>query len=87
MKLYALFTLHETGWGTRAGIGDPTKATAATDAGGIGVSVVQEKAYFDAPTSPTQYSGSQSSYQQPAVQMQTAYSPQAAFGGQTTYAR
>jgi hypothetical protein len=22
MKLYALFTLHETGWGTRAGIGD-----------------------------------------------------------------
>ena len=24
MKLYALFTLHETGWGTRAGIGDRT---------------------------------------------------------------
>lgn len=22
MKLYALFTLHETGWGTRAGIGN-----------------------------------------------------------------
>ena len=22
MKIYALFTLHETGWGTRAGIGD-----------------------------------------------------------------
>jgi hypothetical protein len=22
MKLYALFTLHETGWGTRAGVGD-----------------------------------------------------------------
>jgi hypothetical protein len=22
MKLYALCTLHETGWGTRAGIGD-----------------------------------------------------------------
>lgn len=22
MKLYALFTLHETGWGTRTGIGD-----------------------------------------------------------------
>lgn len=87
MKLYALFTLHETGWGTRAGIGDPTKATAATDAGGIGVSVVQEKAYFDAPNSPTPYSGSQSSYQQPAVQMQTAYAPQAAYGGQTAYAR
>lgn len=22
MKVYALFTLHETGWGTRAGVGD-----------------------------------------------------------------
>ena len=22
MKIYALFTLHETGWGTRSGIGD-----------------------------------------------------------------
>jgi len=31
MKVYALFTLHETGWGTRAGIGDPTAATAAAD--------------------------------------------------------
>jgi hypothetical protein len=26
MKLYALFTLHETGWGTRQGIGEPEKA-------------------------------------------------------------
>jgi hypothetical protein len=33
MKIYALFTLHETGWGTRAGIGDPTAATAAADSG------------------------------------------------------
>lgn len=32
MKLYALFTLHETGWGTRAGIGDASAATAAMDA-------------------------------------------------------
>ncbi|GJJ06405.1 hypothetical protein Clacol_000596 [Clathrus columnatus] len=31
MKLYALFTLHETGWGTRAGIGDASAATAAMD--------------------------------------------------------
>ncbi|KAH9919480.1 glycosyltransferase family 2 protein [Epithele typhae] len=31
MKIYALFTLHETGWGTRAGIGDATAATAAAD--------------------------------------------------------
>lgn len=33
MKLYALCTLHETGWGTRAGIGDIAAATAAIDAG------------------------------------------------------
>jgi len=32
MKLYALCTLHETGWGTRAGIGDASAATAAVDA-------------------------------------------------------
>lgn len=29
MKIYALCTLHETGWGTRAGIGDASAATAA----------------------------------------------------------
>ncbi|KAG1751333.1 glycosyltransferase family 2 protein [Suillus paluster] len=87
MKLYALFTLHETGWGTRAGIGDPTKATAATDAGGVGVSVVQEKVYFDAPSSPTPYSSRRTSYRQPAVEMQTGYTPQAAYSGQAAYAR
>ena len=27
--MYALFTLHETAWGRRAGIGDPSAATAA----------------------------------------------------------
>jgi len=32
MKIYALFTLHETAWGTRAGIGDPSAATAAATA-------------------------------------------------------
>lgn len=32
MKLYALFTLHETGWGTRAGVGDAAAATAAAEA-------------------------------------------------------
>jgi hypothetical protein len=31
MKIYALCTLHETGWGTRAGIGDASAATAALD--------------------------------------------------------
>jgi len=29
MKIYALLTLHETGWGTRAGVGDPSQAMAA----------------------------------------------------------
>ncbi|KAF8705924.1 Glycosyl transferase family 21, partial [Rhizoctonia solani] len=32
MKLYALFTLHEVGWGTRAGIGNATDATKALEA-------------------------------------------------------
>ncbi|KAF9062743.1 hypothetical protein BDP27DRAFT_1385085 [Rhodocollybia butyracea] len=31
MKLYALCTLHETGWGTQTGIGDIAAATAAMD--------------------------------------------------------
>ena len=29
MKIYALCTLHETGWGTRTGIADPATATQA----------------------------------------------------------
>lgn len=29
MKIYAVFTLHETGWGTRTGIADPATATQA----------------------------------------------------------
>ncbi|KAH8826032.1 hypothetical protein DL96DRAFT_1465850, partial [Flagelloscypha sp. PMI_526] len=36
MKLYALFTLHETGWGTRTGIGNIAEATAAMDAQNAG---------------------------------------------------
>ncbi|KAG8680736.1 hypothetical protein FRC09_018011 [Ceratobasidium sp. 395] len=31
MKLYALFTLHEVGWGTRAGIGSAADATKAME--------------------------------------------------------
>lgn len=27
MKVYALCTLHETGWGTRVGVGEPEKAS------------------------------------------------------------
>ena len=48
MKLYAACTLHETGWGTRAGIGDATAATAAMDNQGA----VQEKDDINAGTSP-----------------------------------
>lgn len=29
MKIYALLTLHETGWGTRSGIGSPADALSA----------------------------------------------------------
>jgi len=83
MKLYALFTLHETGWGTRAGIGDPTQATAATD-GGVSVGVAGEKTYFGVPGTPT---SPQTQYYQPAVEMQTGYASQAAYGGQTAYTR
>ncbi len=37
MKLYALFTLHKTGWGTRAGVGLPEDANEAdASAGGLG---------------------------------------------------
>lgn len=32
MKLYALVTLHEVGWGTRAGIGSAGDATKAMEA-------------------------------------------------------
>jgi len=31
MKVYALCTLHETGWGTREGIGEPEKARERAD--------------------------------------------------------
>lgn len=31
MKIYALFTLHETGWGTRQGVGAPADANEAED--------------------------------------------------------
>lgn len=31
MKLYALCTLHETGWGTRQGVGEPQEATDAKE--------------------------------------------------------
>ncbi|KAG8913748.1 hypothetical protein FRC01_004401 [Tulasnella sp. 417] len=42
-KMYALFTLHEVGWGTRAGIGDATQALNALNAQNAGPA--QEKPY------------------------------------------
>jgi len=65
MKIYALFTLHETGWGTRAGIGDPTAATAAMDK-----TPSNEKL---TPVSPAPQYPEPRQYQQPAVEMQSGY--------------
>ncbi|KAG9043864.1 hypothetical protein FS837_009046 [Tulasnella sp. UAMH 9824] len=45
MKLYALFTLHEVGWGTRAGIGDATQALNALNAQNAPGGGAQEKPY------------------------------------------
>jgi len=76
MKVYALFTLHETAWGTRAGIGDPTAATAAAASAG------KEKTdYFTAPDTP------QTPNRPPVVEMQSGYAPRAAYGEQTVYTR
>ncbi|KAE8267437.1 hypothetical protein A4X09_0g4915 [Tilletia walkeri] len=44
MKLYALFTLHETGWGTRKGVGEPQDANDA-NAGGLGMEGPPPHAY------------------------------------------
>jgi hypothetical protein len=55
----------KTGWGTRAGIGDPTAATAAADKGDA-----VEKDHMQTPAA---YSQTQQNYQQPAVEMQTGY--------------
>lgn len=52
MKLYALFTLHETGWGTRTGIGDPATATAAQEKQSHGQEI---GSYHDEPNNPGLY--------------------------------
>lgn len=69
MKLYALFTLHETGWGTRAGIGDVAAATAAADAGPpanekyAAQPAYSQPAYADGPPTPTRgYSSDMAPY-------------------------
>ncbi|KAF7799510.1 hypothetical protein EIP86_010747 [Pleurotus ostreatoroseus] len=65
MKLYALLTLHETGWGTRAGIGDPTAATAAADKGGSAEKLDENVTISPVPNT--------AQYHQPAVEMQEGY--------------
>jgi len=58
MKIYALCTLHETGWGTRTGIGDPSAATAA--AANVSNEKLPEVARYQdspAPTPPYQHHG------------------------------
>jgi len=64
MKVYALLTLHETGWGTRAGIGDPTAATNAA------ANASDEKPYLDSPLPQYQPSSQPQQYQQPPIEMQ-----------------
>lgn len=88
MKIYALFTLHETAWGTRAGIGDPTAATtaAAADTGKDPVSSSEKGEYFGTTIISPQLHTPRS-YYTPAVEMQTGFAPQAAYGGQMAYVR
>jgi len=64
MKLYALCTLHETGWGTRAGIGDVAAATAA--AAEADSARLEEKSA--AANSPYGFSNNNNPYQQPQPQ-------------------
>ncbi|KAH9942536.1 glycosyltransferase like family 2-domain-containing protein [Epithele typhae] len=85
IHLYALFTLHETGWGTRAGIGDARAATAAAD--GPAPAAPANQGYTEKlPSTPSypqsQYPGQpfspnppqqQQYYQQPAVELQSGY--------------
>jgi len=73
MKLYALFTLHETGWGTRAGIGDPTAATAAADKRAVATLNPDEKYQKLPPIPQTQYTDASPNYQQQPMEMQVGY--------------
>lgn len=73
--------VHQTGWGTRAGIGDARAATAAADAGAGGPGYVEklpdtpsypQQQYPQQPYSP-QPPQQQQYYQQPPVEMQAGY--------------
>lgn len=65
-----VYLLHysQTGWGTRAGIGDPTAATAAADKGDTG----EKPELSPQPSSSPRYPEPHH-YQQPAVEMQEGY--------------
>jgi len=57
MKIYALLTLHETGWGTRAGVGGATEALNALDAQDakeLGTGTPREK-FQNSPSFPSSY--------------------------------
>lgn len=76
MKIYALFTLHETGWGTRAGIGDPVIATAAA-----------AKAVFmpekDDPYEVPETQSHPMNFEPSATEMNSGLSSQAVYGSRT----
>jgi hypothetical protein len=59
MKLYALFTLHKTGWGTRSGIGDPATATTAAQNHEKNPLVGAPEANYDSPAVPNPYETAQ----------------------------
>lgn len=87
MHHVSLIRALQTGWGTRAGIGDARAATAAADAGAGGGAGYTEKLpdtpsypqnqYPSQPFSPQppqqQYQQQQQYYQQPPVELQTGY--------------
>jgi len=69
MKVYALLTLHETGWGTRAGVGDPSQATAAAEA-----SKASSNEKHDARQGDSQYQQAPDPHvRQPPMEMQVGY--------------
>lgn len=84
MKMYALFTLHETGWGTRAGIGDASAATAAADQANLDEKTLPQQppppsgTYRHTPTETSPFADPQLQLQQ-----QQPYSPYDPYGTYT----
>ncbi len=78
MAILTLASVSQTGWGTRAGIGDARAATAAADAGqttGYTEKLPDTPSYTQNqyPSQPYSPQQQQQYYQQPAVEMQTGY--------------